>query len=153
MTNEWTWEGASMDPASRVWPKPEDCVKLNKSEVYASNLIDAKIKQVLNPSGWANLGGPSRDPHAEPDYDCVATWRDIDSVDDTSFYLAVCDVFKKTFAEPGNPANTIRSRTSIEIRRVSWNDVTGIKTNGHLIARWQKKDSSIRRMEPKDLNP
>ena len=101
-TNEWTWEGASIDPASRVWPKPENCVKLNESEVYASNLTDAKIKQVLNLSGWANLDGPSRDPHAVPDYDRIATWQDIDAVDDTWFYLAGCDVFKENLCGAWN---------------------------------------------------
>ena len=74
-TTEWTWEGASSDPASRKWPKPEDCIKLNFVEVYASNLIDAKIKEVLNPSGWANRNGPSRDPTAEPNLEQIATWK------------------------------------------------------------------------------
>ena len=64
-------------------------------------MIDAKIKQVLNPSGWVNLDGPSRDPHAVPDYDRIATWQDIDAVDDTWFYLAGCDIFKKPLLSQG----------------------------------------------------
>lgn len=152
-TTEWTWQGASKDPASRKWPNPEDCVNLNFVEVYASNMIDARIKQVLNPSGWANRNGPSVNLTAEPNLEQKATWRDIHAVDDTWFYYASCDVFREAFSEAGNPMNTIGTWSTGEIAGKGWNDVTDIAKNGNLIAKWQKKGSSDRSMEPEDLSP
>ena len=78
MTSRWRWDNASADPASRIWPKPDDCDLMNESERFASKLSFAKIAEVLNPPGWANADGPPFGPNSEPDYNRRANFKDLD---------------------------------------------------------------------------
>lgn len=75
-TSRLRWDNASADPASRVWPKPDDCDVMNEIENFESKFLSAKISEVLNPTGWANADGP---PGPKlPDYSRRANFKDLD---------------------------------------------------------------------------
>ena len=113
MTSRWRWDSASADPASHVWPKPDDCDLMNEIEKFASKFLSAKIFEVLNPTGWANADGPPFGPSAEPDYNRRANFKDLDQ---QWFYAAGCEVFRMTFANP--PENSTGSWSELEIDNI-----------------------------------